>query len=410
MSKEEEDAVPIVFIHGFKGAQLINTKTKTIEWITAFQGIGLTKMHYDLPITWQDADTQDRDDIVAGDPITYVAGIVDIYGSLVTWGKKQEKTPTGRPFHIFTWDWRRSLFEALDSLRHFLEDIGRPCQLLGHSMGAILGYAIIQKAYQEGGAALAHKLVHSLLCVGPPFKPMEIFLGSSVPECDASSSRLTPKTAFSLTSTYALIPTYGREETFERVDYWLEHKIGGYLESTGGKLTDQEKIHFGNAINLAKRFQMLVMTPLPEGHPPIAILAGNGVKTNTTIDVEKPDWRHPGLTMGDGTVPYESAMGIPEGVNVIAVETSKRNHVDLCKEIKKIEDLLQKLLDYKNVNETKDEKKEEEEKKSVKEEGDNKEEKESNDNKDEDNKDEDKAEEDNNKNEDKDNNDNNNNN
>lgn len=346
MSKDD-DAIPIVFVHGFKGAELINTKTKSTEWITAFQGIGLTKMHYDLPLTWQDPDTQDRDDIVAGDPVTYVAGIVDIYGTLVSWGKKQAKGPAGRPFYSFTWDWRRSLFEAVAGLRRFLEEIGRPCQLLCHSMGSIVGYVAVQKAYEEGGAALAHRLIHSLVCVGPPFKPMEIFLGSTVPECDASSDRLTAKTAFSLTSTYALIPIYGYDEKFGDLDYWLKYKIGGYLSSTDGKLTEEEKAHFRTCIELTKRFQKLMLTPLPEGHPPVALLVGNSVKTNTSIDVENPDWRHPGIGMGDGTVPLESAMGIPDGVNVVVVETSTRDHVGLCKETKKIEALLEKLLKYK---------------------------------------------------------------
>ena len=345
--KAKEDVVPIVFIHGFKGSQLINTKTNSTEWITAFQGMGLSKMHYDLPITWKDPDTQDKDDIIAPYPLTFVAGVVDIYGSLVTWGKQQERTPTGRPFHCFAWDWRRSPFEAMDGLRQLLEKIGRPCQLVCHSMGALIGYATVQKAYEEGGAALAHRLVHSLLCVGPPFKPMEIYLGSTVPECSASSSYMTAKTAFTLTSTYAVVPIYNNDDKYGDPEYWKKYRVGAYLRSTEGKLTEQEMVHFRMCLDITRRFQKLFMTPLPKGHPPIAILAGNTVKTNTTINIENPDWKHPGIGMGDGTVPFESAMGYPEGVNVIAVEKSTKNHVGLCKETKKIEKLLKKLLDYK---------------------------------------------------------------
>lgn len=354
-SSSSSSSVPIVFVHGFKGAYLKNTKTGSTEWITALQGMGLSKMKYDLPITWQDPDTQDRDDIIPGDPISFVGGVIDIYGTLVNWGKKQAantSTSTGRPFHCYTWDWRRSPFEAVDGLRRFLEGIGRPCQLLCHSMGALIGYVTVQRAYAEGGAALANRLVHSMLCVGPPFKPMDVFLGSTVPECKAYSSRMTARTAFSLTSTYALIPIYGCDNEYGDPEFWVRHRAGGYLTSTGGKLTDQEMAHFVACINLTKRFQELMMTPLPQGHPPIAVLAGNKIETSTKIDITNPDWKHPGTSLGDGTVPFESALGVPEGVEIVAVETSSKDHVGLTRETAKIEALLKKLLEYKQTDGT----------------------------------------------------------
>ena len=356
-----EEPVPIVFIHGFKGAQLINTKTKCTEWVTAFQTFGLSRIFYDLPITWKDPDTQDRDDIVVGDPLSYIAYFIDIYGTLLSWGKRQ-----GRPFHSYTWDWRRSPFEAVDGLRKLLEKIGRPCQLLCHSMGSLIGYVTVQKAYEEGGAALAHRLVHSLLCVGPPFKPMEAYL--AVTGSNVSSRRSSPRTAFTMPSSFVFIPVYGNDDKCGDPEYWVKHKIGAYLQSTGGKLTEQEMVHFRMCLDLTRRFQKLLLAPLPKGHPPIAILASDTVNTGVSLDVENPDYDKPGMGPGDGTVPFESAMGYPEGVNVIAVEKSTRDHVGLCKETQKIEELLAKLLDYKNdkSEEVKEEEKEESDEKDEK--------------------------------------------
>lgn len=356
MSEKDEDVVdiqeindsdvPIVFIHGFKGCYLINSKTKKIEWINARKAMGVPEYpNIALPITWQDPETQDRDDIVPGRPIEAVAKVVKFYGGFLKWGHSL-KSVTGQSFHPFTWDWRRTPFEAVDRLLDYIAGFNAPCQIIGHSMGATITYVLMLRAYERGGNALLHRLVHSVVFVGPPFKTLPVFLEDTYPGTSTYSKMLDYKTAFTITSSYALFPVYGHDTELGDPEFWIRHKISSYL-ATVEKPTPAEITHLTNCINLGKKYQEMVATPLPERHPPFTIIAGSKLKTKCSVDIKNPDWKHTEFTMGDGRIPFECATHLPEGVKAEAIYESKKEHAVLCDEIEKIGKSLTLLLDTK---------------------------------------------------------------
>lgn len=336
--------IPVVFIHGFKGCYLTNPKTKKVEWIKAFKAIGVPDYpNVALPITWKDPETQDRDDLIPGKPIESVAKIVRFYGSFLKWGRNLQSV-TGQSFHAFTWDWRRTPFEAVDRLLDFILGLKAPCQIIGHSMGATITYVLMKKAYERGGNSLLHRLIHSVIFVGPPFKSLPVFLEDTFPGNSTYSKMLDYKTAFTITSSYALFPVYGTE--LSEPEFWFKYKLSSYL-ATVEKPTPTELTHFNNCLNLGKKFQSILASPLPENHPPLAIIAGNKRKTKATIDIKKPDWKHPGYAMGDGRIPFECATTLPEGVRVEVIHESGKEHAVLTDEVEKIGASLSLLLDTK---------------------------------------------------------------
>lgn len=340
----KDSDIPIIFVHGFKGCYLVNSKTKKVEWIKAFRAIGVPEYpKVALPITWKDPETQDRDDLVPCKPIESVAKVVRFYSSFLKWGRNL-KSITGQSFHEFTWDWRRTPFEAVDRLFDYILGLNAPCQIIGHSMGATIAYVLMKRAYERGGDSLLHRMIHSVVFVGPPFKPLPVYLEDTFPGTSEYSKMLDYKTAFTITSSYALFPVYNTE--LSDPEYWFKHKLSSFL-ATVEKPTPLQLTHFNNSLNLGKRFQEIIASPLPKNHPPLAIIAGNKLKTKLKVDIIKHDWKHPEYTLGDGRIPFECATTLPDGVKVEVIHKSGKEHAVLCDEIEKIGSSLRLLLDTK---------------------------------------------------------------
>ena len=146
--------LPLVFIHGFKGSALSDSKGRW-RWITSWQALGLSSPDLSLPIHWE-GDVQHFDELVPTTPLRTVAG-QDIYASFLDWA-----VGSGRPVHSFAYDWRRDNLETGDKFVVFLETLsqqyeGAKIQVVGHSMGGLISFVALNRRPD---------LVHSALFAG----------------------------------------------------------------------------------------------------------------------------------------------------------------------------------------------------------------------------------------------------
>ncbi len=146
--------LPLVFIHGFKGSALSDSKGRW-RWITWWQALGLSSPDLSLPIHWE-GDVQHFDELVPTTPLRTVAG-QDIYASFLDWA-----VGSGRPVHSFAYDWRRDNLETGDKFVVFLETLsqqyeGAKIQVVGHSMGGLISFVALNRRPD---------LVHSALFAG----------------------------------------------------------------------------------------------------------------------------------------------------------------------------------------------------------------------------------------------------
>lgn len=342
MSSPSSSSPPLVFVHGFKGSYLVDSKTGSTEWITPFKAFGLFTSYpkLALPLTWSDDSTQDKDTIIPNGPMHSVAYFYSVYGPFLDWASGA----SGRDFHPFAWDWRRSIFEAVDQLLAHLEALGAPCQVVGHSMGGLVTYAAMLTAYQRGGAELLGRLFHSALFVGTPFLPGNCLLEDSVPGSSTYNKYLDSAAHFSFASLYFIYEL--KDDELGDPEFWVKNKVGffGTLKD-GCAITEQQMDHLRHAIALGKRFQAFSRTPLPEGHPPVAILVGDKLTTKVSTDLRNPDWaNNVTCEVGDGRVTLASGTGIPAGVKVAHVFKSDKVHHELMNDIPVVSEAIQSLL------------------------------------------------------------------
>lgn len=341
---QQQQLPPLVFVHGFKGSYLVDSKTGSTEWITAFKAFGLFTSYpkLALPLTWSDDDTQDKDTIVPNGPMHSIAYFYSVYGPFLDWAARS----SGRSFHPFAWDWRRSMFEAVDQLLTYLQDLGTPCQVVGHSMGGLVTYAAMLTAYQRGGTDLLKRLFHSALFVGTPFLPGNCLLEDSIPGSSTYNKYLDSAAHFSFASLYFIYVL--NDDELGNPEFWVKNKVGFFGTLSGDAATtptEQQMEHLCHAIALGKRFQSFVKTPLPEGHPPVAILVGEKHSTKVSTDLTNPDWTNNVVCEpGDGRVSLASGTGIPAGVNVTQVFKSDKVHHELMNDIPVVSAAIQSVL------------------------------------------------------------------
>lgn len=331
---------PLVFVHGFKGSYLVDSKTGSTEWITPLKAFGLFTSYpkLTLPLTWSDDDTQDKDTIVPNGLIHNVGYIYNVYGPFIDWASSN----SARSFHPFAWDWRRSMFEAVDQLLAYLQDLNAPCQVVGHSMGGLVTYAAMLTAYQRGGTELLNRLFHSALFVGTPFLDGNCLLEDSIPGSSTYNKYLSSEAHFSFASLYFIYDL--KDEELGDPEFWVKNKVG-FFGTLKDAPTEQQMEHLRHAIALGKRFRSFVRTPLPEGHPPVAILVGDKHSTKVSTDLKNPDWTNNVVCeVGDGRVSLSSGTGIPEGTNVTQTFKSEKLHHELMNDIPVVSDAIQSLL------------------------------------------------------------------
>jgi len=145
-SKPVEDAVPLVFIHGIKGA-VLSDERGAVRWLNPRQALNLESPRLALPVEWK-GDEQARDGITASGVLRDVYVIPFVLGEKVYGPFLDKAGKLDRPFYPFAYDWRRDNLETLARFIAFLEDVseknkGAKIQVVAHSMGGLITRAAL---------------------------------------------------------------------------------------------------------------------------------------------------------------------------------------------------------------------------------------------------------------------------
>jgi len=154
--------VPVVFVHGYTGSLLY--RGGVLVYLTALQAIGIGAPSLALPAAWvgsiADAASpslfyQQRDGVsVPEGPAGLILDVrltdcfaYEAYRTYVLWSQKC----MNRPFHAYTYDWRRDQLEVADGLLAYVRGVsaahgGAKVQLVGHSNGGLLSLMLVNKA------------------------------------------------------------------------------------------------------------------------------------------------------------------------------------------------------------------------------------------------------------------------
>lgn len=331
-------AVPIVFIHGIKGAELRNTQGK-IAWLSSSQALGFTTADIALETRFDAHGTQPRGDLGATAvlaQIPLIPGIyaVDVYGPFL---KRGAKSP--RPFEPFFYDWRRDNEESLTQFEQFVEaaaktsDTGR-VSIIAHSMGGLLTFALINKRPE---------LVESAVFAGVPFKGgigflPDLHIGS---DTGLNSKICSPEVLATFPSVFSLFPLehdalrdpMGRTvaaDFFAAAD-WQRLKLGPY--AAGRQMPEGFDAFFGAALAKARTFRERLVVRPNLAYPPILVINSKAHKTPVAAvlggiqSMAGLDFTSAPMVPGDGRVAYATSLP-PAGIVFAELET-KDDHAAL---------------------------------------------------------------------------------
>lgn len=326
-----KNQLPLVFIHGLMGSELVDSSGE-LHWLTATQGLGLSTPTLNLPLTFQ-AGIQQRDRLRPRKPLGSVQLLpglgLDVYGP---WLKYASRILTYN-LHNFTYDWRRDNNENARNFLDYLQWIharyGKPARVVAHSMGGMISLAVLNKRPD---------LIERIVFAGVPFRGGigyldNMYLGTPT---GLNSSILSAKTIFSHTSVYSFYPA---GQAFENrnllrdskeqpvsIDYyslsdWRRLGLGPFAIQNDAwfrPLANQQKyINFLDyALRRGKIFR-LAMKPTQKHYPHTLVITG---KTHPTLDYGRqiepqtrgatPGWDFettPRLP-GDGKVTYPDSL------------------------------------------------------------------------------------------------------
>eukprot|EP01125_Pyxidicula_operculata_P009952 TRINITY_DN3275_c0_g1_i2.p1 TRINITY_DN3275_c0_g1~~TRINITY_DN3275_c0_g1_i2.p1 ORF type:complete len:242 (+),score=15.07 TRINITY_DN3275_c0_g1_i2:324-1049(+) len=141
--------VPLVTIHGIKGSNLYNARSKKTDYLTFQQATGIQTTDISLPLTWEPKTNKDGNTIMVQNSDTLVpqgllekVKVGDLGEDIYAPWMKISKTLGRVQVKEFAYDWRRNLFEAVDNFIEFLSDLnketGQKIQVVAHSMGGLV--------------------------------------------------------------------------------------------------------------------------------------------------------------------------------------------------------------------------------------------------------------------------------
>eukprot|EP00009_Paramoeba_aestuarina_P008421 CAMPEP_0201513696 /NCGR_PEP_ID=MMETSP0161_2-20130828/5699_1 /ASSEMBLY_ACC=CAM_ASM_000251 /TAXON_ID=180227 /ORGANISM="Neoparamoeba aestuarina, Strain SoJaBio B1-5/56/2" /LENGTH=412 /DNA_ID=CAMNT_0047910007 /DNA_START=22 /DNA_END=1257 /DNA_ORIENTATION=- len=127
--KERADLslTPMVFVHGLKGSQLFDKTHGDLKYLRLRQVTGMTTPDLSLPLSFDPNGRQSFDDLRSGMPLHSIrlaklVTVEPVYAGLLDWGQRAHRKGH-RPFHCFSYDWRRDVSEASLMLELYLENV-----------------------------------------------------------------------------------------------------------------------------------------------------------------------------------------------------------------------------------------------------------------------------------------------
>jgi pimeloyl-ACP methyl ester carboxylesterase len=345
---------PIVFIHGFKGGQLLD-ENNHVRWVTPLQSLGLGSETIDLPEEWEKDGSQQRDTLKPGEVLQNLFLIPvlvgdKIYGPWLDW-LKSFGLKNHRPVYTFTYDWRRDNNETSKLFEKFLDAINggkkNSVDVIAHSMGGLLTLSVLNRRFD---------IFKRLIFAGVPFEGGIGFLedmhaGSST---GINSKIASPEVIFTFPSVYTLFSESGQgvldksgkeiAVDFYSPETWYSNHLGVF--SLPHRDLEKDKSFLVQALHRAKEFRKSLHVPKNK-YPPLQIILGHNTPTICCAMKDGPksirgwDFKSAQKISGDGRVAATNLP--PQGVKY-DLFYSEYEHSHLLNDPKVIEVIEKALL------------------------------------------------------------------
>jgi len=339
--------VPVVFATSLTGSNLYKTGGKMV-YLNWQQAIGGDSSDISLPASWEgsmsdiadpDKFYQTKDDVIIKDGADGIVQDVclgclfcfDVQRKFVEWNKKC----SNRPFHVFSWDWRRDQYETYTRFLAFVKTVSASynnskVQLTSFSTGGLFVWAVMNNA---------PGLVHSAVTIAAPFSGgvgTPYYIGNLPYTVGLSNTRLFPQASrWTMASDYGFMKSHPEEDLFagyhqsfkdsntgadvflnlSNPSVWADYKFLG-LDPLTAK-SDQKYAFLERVLARSALFRKLLI-PRQVSYPPIAIIRskdgermGSG---NFTINLAKKEIDYASgmnadkVLLSDGTVCWDCAL------------------------------------------------------------------------------------------------------
>ena len=326
-----EPPVPLIFIHGIKGATLNDANGREV-WLSRWQALGLSSPDLALPLAWN-GDSQASDSLAPGEILSWIP-IIPFYRAAVYGPWLDAARGLGRPFFPFAYDWRRDNRETAARFESFLEQVRRSTgaarvEVVAHSMGGLITLSVLNRRPE---------LFHSVVFAGVPFDGGIGFL----PDLQKGTANglnkkiLSPSVLATFPSVYSLFPNHGGNllgadggpvsVDFYHAEDWKRLRLGPY--SRNRKPSADFEVYFDRALAAALRFRES-LKPAAVSYPPIGVVCGNHFPTIRNAVEKGNEWSFPAsqTSPGDGRVPEQTCL--PPAPLAYKLFESKAEHSDL---------------------------------------------------------------------------------
>jgi len=347
--------VPVVFATSLTGSNLYKGASGKLVYLNWQQSIGLDSSDISLPSTWEgtisdlpdsekfyqtkdDVNIKDGADGIVQDVCLGCLFCFDVQRKFIEWNKKC----SNRPFHVFSWDWRRDQYETYTRFLAHVRTVSAmynhsKVQLTSFSTGGLFVWAVMNNF---------PGLVHSAITIAAPFSGgigTPYYIGNLPYIVGLTNKNLFPQSSrWTMSSDYGFMKSHpeedlgpGYHQTFKdsitgadvylnlsNPYVWAEYKFLGLDPQTVS--TDPKFAFLQKVLPRAALFRKLLI-PRQTSYPPMAVIRSrDGEKMlsgNFTINLAKKEIDYVNGMNGekvlpsDGTVCYECALpyiSIPE--------------------------------------------------------------------------------------------------
>ncbi len=328
---------PLVFIHGIKGAELVDAQGEVV-WIAAAQALGFSTPQLALETRFVDGkqplDAVKPHGVLA--KISIIPGIfsVNVYGPFL-----EAALASGRPFHPFAYDWRRDNNETAKEFAAFLEELVKKYApqkpvVVAHSMGGLITLAVVNERPE---------LFDRVVFAGVPFRGgvgflSDLTVGEAAGFNDEILSREVLATCPSVFTLFPLVHEAvvdaGQKPVavdFYDAESWKRFRLGPYAERTP---PETYAIFLRETLSRGKAFRQRLVPKPGAVFPPILIVTSKAHKTLVKAQIAGPksengvDFESMPKADGDGRVAYETSLP-PTGINPVRIMTTANDHSEL---------------------------------------------------------------------------------
>jgi pimeloyl-ACP methyl ester carboxylesterase len=311
-----ETGAPLIVIPGIMGSTLVDASGKEV-WPVSVNNLAFTRYDELMPNA--------TDGVRAGRLFDEMAGI-DFYGNLVSVlesaGKYRQASlgqtvadKSQRRLYVFTYDWRKSNFEAVDGLHALIEQIrrdyrdpGLKVDIIAHSNGGLISRYYLQygpqsvdkrpapKPWSDGGQRIRRLVMLGTPNLGSIISVKRLYQGydmglRTVP-ADIMAHFATPFETLPLPGTVALIDANGTPVPLDLYDIglWEQNRWSVFSVETEARMNTRAlaaaQAVFRNNLKQARHFQAALAIPMVDTSAEVALFGGDCNQTESRAVLE----------------------------------------------------------------------------------------------------------------------------